>query len=138
MGYPATEVLPSPDSFRYLFKCQKDNVTVLETALADGSKANELYRSFQPIDHLSWMDFSQKIIFEERGRQAMYLIPSKNIQIEDANQCILQYLIWPQIPHHSPAPTADGVKVAFVGSSGLWYPSLGFSESSGIWVAVLR
>jgi Tol biopolymer transport system component len=138
MGLPAIEVIPSPDSFRYLFKCQKGDVTVLETALADGSKANEIYRSFHPIDHLSWMDFSQKIIFEEKGRQAMYLIPSKNIQIEDANQCVLQYLIWPQISHHSPAPTPDGVKVAFVGSSGLWYPSLGLSESSGIWVAVLR
>jgi Tol biopolymer transport system component len=106
--------------------------------MADGSKANELYRSFLPIEHLSWLDFGQKIIFDEKGRQAMYLLPSKKIEVEDANQGFIQTLIWPQISHHSPAPSPDGVKVAFVGSSGLWYPSIGLSESSGIWVAVLR
>ncbi len=138
IGYPAVEVIPSPDAFRYLFKCKKDDVTVLETALADGSKAYELYRSFQPIEHLAWMDLGQKIIFEEAGRQAMYLRPSKRIEIQDANLGSMETLIWPQIPHHSPAPSPDGVKVAFVGSSGLWYPSIGLQESSGIWVAVLR
>ncbi len=140
LGLPATEVLPSNDAFRYLFKCVKDDVTVLETALADGSKANEVYRSFQPIDHLSWMDLGQKIIFEEAGRQAMYFRKSKQILIEEANQtgAEMESLIWPQISHHSPAPSPDGVKVAFVGSSGLWYPSFGLQDHSGIWVAVLH
>ncbi len=138
IGFPSVEVIPSPDASRYLFKTQKNDITVLQTAMADGSKANELYRSFLPIEHLSWLDFGQKIIFDEKGRQAMYLLPSKKIEVEDANQGFIQTLIWPQISHHSPAPSPDGVKVAFVGSSGLWYPSIGLSESSGIWVAVLR
>ena len=138
MGFPAFEVLPSPDAFRYLFKCKKGDATVIETALADGSKANEMYRADQPIEHLAWMDLGQKIVFEESGRQAMYFMKSKQIKIEDANQGIIESLIWPQFSHQSPAASPDGVKVAFVSSSGLWYPALGLSESSGIWVAVLR
>jgi Tol biopolymer transport system component len=106
--------------------------------LADGSKANELYRSDEPIEHLAWMDLGQKIVFEETGRQAMYFLKSKQIKIEDANQAVVESLIWPQFSHQSPAPSPDGVKIAFVSSSGLWYPSLGLSESSGVWVAVLR
>lgn len=138
IGFPAMEVLPSPDSSRYLFKCKKENITVIQTALADGSKVSELYRSDRPLENLAWMDFGQKIIFDEKGRQAMYFTSTKVIKIGDANLGGLQTLIWPQISHHSPAPSPDGVKVAFVGSSGLWYPSLGLSESSGIWVAILR
>lgn len=70
----------------------------------------------------------------------MYFRKSKQILIEEANQtgAEMESLIWPQISHHSPAPSPDGVKVAFVGSSGLWYPSFGLQDHSGIWVAVLH
>jgi Tol biopolymer transport system component len=131
---PLIEVLPSPDHFRYLCMARKDGQTTLWTMLMDGTKRVEIYKSNEQLSELTWHPDSQKIIFEKTGLERGFKNNIKGIKIIDANLLTIKDLMPPQVVTSSPAISPDGIKVAFVGSEGLWYPSLDL----GIWVAVLR
>ncbi|HTA76959.1 MAG TPA: hypothetical protein VK791_07375, partial [bacterium] len=131
---PLVAVMPSPDHFRYLFEAQRDGTTTLWTMLMDGTKRVELCKTSDKLGDLEWSADGQKIILERNGAQRGFKNDIKGVQMLDANQGIFENLVPSQIVSHSPAVSPDGIKIAFVASEGLWYPSL----DSGIWVAVLR
>ncbi len=131
---PLVEVLPSPDHFRYLFEARKDGTTILWTMLMDGTKRVELCKTTDRLADLAWSADGQKIVLEKNGAQKGFQNNIKGVEVLDANQGTFENLVPSQIVSHSPAVSPDGIKIAFVGSEGLWYPSL----DSGIWVAVLR
>ena len=131
---PLVEVLPSPDHFRYLFKGEKDRTTTLWTMLMDGTKRVELMKTTEQLSDLAWSADGQKVVLEKNGLQRGFKKDIKGVEVLDANLGISENLIPAQIVSHSPTVSPDGIKIAFVGSEGLWYPSL----DSGIWVAVLR
>jgi hypothetical protein len=145
---PVSEVIPSPDHFRYLYLTKKDKVTEIWTVLLDGTKRKKIYETKGSIRHVSWISAGQTkvfegqtaalngqtIVFEEKKRKNFFATESGSVRLLDASLETVEDLILPQISIHSPAVSPDGVKVAFVGSQGLWYPSIG----SGVWVALLR
>ena len=138
-GAPVDEILPAPDDFRYLYVSHKNGETTLSSVLKNGTKRVELYTSKNALSNISWLSDGQKVVFEQKGTwadffKAGFLMEFKTIRILDANLLTVEDLIPQQISDHSPAGSPDGVKVAFVGGEGLWYPS----TDSGIWVAVLR
>ncbi len=131
---PLVEVIPSPDNFRYLCVGQKGGKTTLWTMLMDGSKRDELYKTNDQLTQISWLADGQKIVFERSGLQLGFRSQTNGIVVLNANLRISENLVPSQINVHSPATSPDGIKIAFVGSEGLWYPSI----DSGVWVAVLR
>jgi hypothetical protein len=131
---PLFEVIPSPDNFRYLCVARKDGTTTLWTALINGTKREEAYKAREQLNDIAWLADSQNIVFERNGLQRGFKHNIKGIMVLDANLRTSEDLMLPQINSHSPAGSPDGIKLAFVGSEGLWYPSL----DSGIWVDVLR
>lgn len=131
---PLIEVLPSPDNFRYLCVSYKDGKTTLWSMLMDGTKHMELYKGDDQLSDIAWSADGQKIIFEKNGLQKGFKHNIKGIVVLNANLGTSENLVPAQINVHSPAVSPDGIKIAFVGSEGLWYPSL----DSGIWVSVLR
>ncbi len=134
------KVIPSPDSFRYLYLTKNGNKNIINIVRTDGTKRDKLYETNASIGTLAWNPDSQQIIFEEKHEglwQSMDLGfwgPFINIKILDANLGTVLNLIPAQISDHAPAISPDGAKLAFVSSEGLWYPSLGQS----LWVALLR
>lgn len=134
------KVIPSPDSFRYLYLTQKENKSIISIVRNDGTRRDKLYETTASIGSLAWHPDSQQIIFEEKREglwQSMdlgFLGSFTNIKLLDANLGTVVNLIPAQISNHSPAISPDGAKLAFVASEGLWYPSFGHC----IWVALLR
>lgn len=131
---PLIEVLPSPDNFRYLCVGEKADRTTLWTMLMDGSKRDELYKTNDKLTEISWLADGQKIVFERSGLQLGFRNQTNGIVVLNANLRTFENLVPSQINVHSPAASPDGIKIAFVGSEGLWYPSI----DSGVWLAVLR
>jgi hypothetical protein len=131
---PLFEIIPAPDNFRYLCVGRKDGKTTLWTMLMNGTKRNEVYKTDDQLSDIAWLADGQKIVFERNGLERGFKHNIKGIVILNANLRTSEDLMPPQITSHSPAGSPDGIKIAFVGSEGLWYPSL----DSGIWVDVLR
>jgi hypothetical protein len=131
-------VLPSPDDFRLLYSIRRGKVSELWAVLPDGTKASRIYQTDGEISQITWTPDGQQVVFEENvpGYHHFFLGSIPNIQILDVNVGTHSTLILPQVEQRSPALSPDGVKVAFLGSSGLWYPSL--SSRSSLWVSVLR
>jgi hypothetical protein len=128
-------VVPSPDGFRYLYLSKNGNITSFWTILPDGSKRIRIYQTKGVAEQVTWMNDGHKIFFQERQKQYGFLMAHYNIKMLDADLARIVDLIPPQMSNRAPAVSPDGVKVAFTGRSGLWYPSGGHV---GIWVAVLR
>ncbi len=131
---PLVEVVPSPDNFRYLCVGQKNGQTTFWTMLMNGTKRVEIYKTNDQLSDINWMADAQKIVAERNGLRKGFKHDIKGIVIINANLRTAEDLVPAQINSHSPATSPDGIKIAFVASEGLWYPSL----DSGIWVAVLR
>jgi len=131
---PLIEVLPSPDHFRYLCESRKNGKTTLWTMLMDGTKRQELVKTDDQLSEIAWSTDAQKIVFQKDGVERGFTTNIKGVEVLDANLGTIDHLIPQQISSHSPAVSPDGIKIAFVASDGLWYPSL----DSGIWVMVLR
>lgn len=131
---PLIEVLPSPDHFRYLCESRKNGLTTLWTMLMDGTKRVELDKTNDQLSDIAWSTDGQKIVFQKDGMERGFTSDIMGVKVLDANLGTIENLIPQQISSHSPAVSPDGIKIAFVASDGLWYPSL----DSGIWVMVLR
>jgi hypothetical protein len=131
-------VLPAPDDFRLLYSINRGKISELWAVLPDGTKASRIYQTEGEIRNVAWTPDGQQVVFEETvpGRRHFFVESIPNIQVLDVNVGTHTTLILPQVAHRSPAVSPDGVKVAFLGSLGLWYPSL--SSHSALWVSVLR
>lgn len=134
-----TEVLPSPDSFRYAYLLEKGNKKEIWVVGSNGDRRDRIYVTTASILKLAWHPDSQQLVFEElhegwHSWDMGFMTHYSNIKILDANQGGTLNLIPPQLSHSSPAISPDGVKVAFVAGDGLWYPS----DRLGIWIANLR
>jgi Tol biopolymer transport system component len=121
-----------------LYSIRRGKVSELWAVLPDGTKASRIYQTDGEISQITWTPDGQQVVFEENvpGYHHFFLGSIPNIQILDVNVGTHSTLILPQVEQRSPALSPDGVKVAFLGSSGLWYPSL--SSRSSLWVSVLR
>lgn len=128
-------VVPAADGFRYLYLAKKGGETSIWTILPDGSKRAQIYRTRGAIRQVAWNKDGHKVYFEESLRRFGFMNQHFNIKELDVDLAKVVDLIAPQVSHRAPAVSPDGVKVAFAGRSGLWYPS---ADRLGIWVAVLR
>lgn len=129
-------VVPSADGFRYLYLARQGGTTSFWSIMPDGSKRKRIYQTTGNVRRAMWSKDGHKIYFEEDKRRLGFILGKhSSVRQLDADTSAVQDLIAPQVSHHSPALSPDGVKVAFAGRSGLWYPSSG---RLGIWVAVLR
>lgn len=135
------KVLTSPDNFRYAYLSQIGNKSVISVVGADGDRRDPIYETTATLGKICWHPESQQLIIEEKHEgwhrwDLGFFLTYSNVKILDANLGTATSLIPPQVSHYSPAVSPDGVKVAFVASEGLWYPSL--NDKSGIWIATLR
>ncbi len=128
-------ILPSADGFRHLYLARKGEETSFWTILPDGSGRSRIYKTRGTVRQVAWSRDGHKIYFEESQRRFGFAANHYNIKELDADLSKVVDLIAPQVSHRAPAVSPDGVKVAFTGRSGLWYPS---SDRLGVWVAVLR
>jgi hypothetical protein len=134
------KVIPSPDSFRYLYVTKNGNKNIISVVRNDGTKRDMLYETNASIGSIAWNPDSQQIVFEEKHEglwQSMdlgFLGSFTNIKLLDGNLGTVVNIIPAQISNHAPALSSDGAKLAFVSGEGLWYPS----PNQGIWVALLR
>jgi len=128
-------VLPAPDGFRLLYRAEKGKDSSLWTILPDGTKQSCLYESKGTLDQLAWLKDGHTVFFQETQNRFGFRAPLVNIRVLDVELGKMSNLLPPIVSCQAPAVSPDGVKVAFAGRSGLWYPSQGHL---GIWVAVLR
>jgi len=55
----------------------------------------------------------------------------RNVRLLDVNQGTSRTLVLPQLDHYGPALSPDGVKVAFLGTKNLWFPTYWNEKASG-------
>ena len=106
--------------------------------MTDGEKSIPLYTTCGDITNLNWNPLGQEVLFEETvppGLTHFFVSSVRNVRVLDVNIGKTSTLVLPQLDHYGPALSPDGVKVAFLGSRNLWFPSLG---QNSVWVAVLR
>jgi Tol biopolymer transport system component len=131
-------VLPAPDDFRLLYSIKRGKFSELWAVMPDGTKASRLYKSEGDIRQINWTPEGQQVVFEENEPGSLHFFRNSvhNIQVLDVNVGTHTTLILPQVEHRSPAVSPDGAKIAFLGSAGLWYPSL--TSRSTLWVSAVR
>lgn len=131
-------VLPAPDGFRLLYGITKGKVTELWAVRPDGSQAGRVYQSEGSIGQVAWTPDGQQVVFEESipGRKFFFRGNISNVRILDVNVGTSRTLLPPKLAQRAPTVSPDGAKVAFLASSGLWYPTVG--GRSGLWVALVN
>jgi Tol biopolymer transport system component len=142
-GAPLTRIsylIPAPDDFRLLYCVNKGKGSEIWAILPDGTKASRVYMCEGEISALQWTPDAQQVVFEETvpGKRHFFRDNVKNIQVLNVNIGTFTTLILPKVEHRSPAVSPESAKVAFLGSQGLWYPTLSWSPRSTLWVAVIR
>ncbi len=135
-------VVAAPDNFRLAYTVKTGKTTDIWAVLTDGEMAKDVYSTYGEISDVAWTPDGQQLVFQETTPRwtHFFVNPVRNIRVLDVNVGTSATLIQPQFGHHAPALSPDGVKIAFLGSPGLWYPQpfSGWSTTSGIWVGVLR
>jgi hypothetical protein len=133
---------PSPNDYMILYSVKSGKDTTLWSVLLDGDKNKPVYTTKSEVNYPSWNTLGNQVVFEEKlpwGSHFFYNIlkPSvRNVRLLDVNLGTSSTLVMPQLDHYGPAFSPDGVKVAFLGTKNLWFPT--WLNKAGVWVAVLR